>query len=50
MAPQSPVPVPVEPEPVDETQGVGEVPGEDAALDDFQGFLAAIDSEVADIQ
>jgi hypothetical protein len=34
----------VEPEPVEETQDAG-----DATLDDFQGFLAAIDEEVAQI-
>jgi hypothetical protein len=43
-APQSPVPAEVEPEPVEETQDAG-----DATLDDFQGFLAAIDEEVAQI-
>jgi hypothetical protein len=47
-APQSPVPAEVEPEPVEETQDEGNEAG-DAALDDFQGFLAAIDAEVADI-
>jgi hypothetical protein len=47
-AQQSPVPAQVELEPdpvnVDETQGAA-----DPGLDDFQGFLAAIDAEVADI-
>jgi hypothetical protein len=42
---QSPVPAPVEQEPVESTQDEpveGDEAG-DAALDDFQGFLAAID-------